>query len=75
MTAMVCQPARLDTSHGRTLWKCPACGKTLAEVEGRHVVIKVRDRFLVIALANDQTQRCPNPRCGAESVLQAARVA
>lgn len=69
------QPAHIVTSRGRTWWRCPSCGKVLAEIEGRHVVIKMGHRFLMIALANDQTQRCPNPRCGAESVLRADCVA
>lgn len=69
------QPAEIVTRRGRTWWTCPGCGKTLAEIAGRHVVIKIGPRYLMIALANDQLQRCPDPRCATESVLRAARVA
>lgn len=68
-------PARIVTRKGRTWWMCPQCGKTLAEVDGRHVVIKMGRRYLIIALSNDQVQRCPNPTCAAESVLRADQVA
>lgn len=68
-------PARIVTRKGHTWWTCPACGKVLAEINGRHVVIKSGRRYLVIALSNDQIQRCPEPRCCAESVLRADLVA
>lgn len=68
------QPAKIIQRHGSTYWTCPQCGRVLGEIEGRHVVIKVGRRFLAIALANDQVQRCPSPRCATESVLRAESV-
>ena len=62
-------------SHGRRWWKCPACGRTLAEIVENRVVVKVGSRYVVIFLHNDQMQRCPHPASGASSVLRKGQVA
>lgn len=69
------EPARIVTRGDRTWWTCPTCGRKLGEIAGRHVVIKMGRHYLVIALANDQLQRCPSPACNTESVLRAEQVA
>lgn len=70
---MTVHGAKLVTKpDGRCYWTCPNCRRVLGEIVNDTVVIKVGSRYLVIHLANDQIQRCPN--CQIESVL-AAQVA
>lgn len=64
-------PARVETSQGRTGLKCPVCGKTLAELHDQKVVIKAGQRYIIFALTNDAVERCPDQRCGADSLVSA----
>jgi hypothetical protein len=63
--------ARIVTTNGRTWWRCPACGRTMGEVDGGVVVVKSGDRVLVLTIGAGVSQRCPNHACGAWSRMDA----
>ncbi len=53
-------------------WTCEHCGRTLGEISNGLLTVKVGGRWLKFSLAAPVSQRCPNPRCGEWSELQAA---
>lgn len=57
------QPASIVAEAGRLWWKCPCCGRTLAELKDGRVVIKAGDRLLVATVTETMAQKCPARGC------------
>ena len=60
----------LTDVQGRTFWRCPNCGRTLAEVIGTQIIVKTGDRVIRVTRANPVEQVCP--KCGETSTIEAA---
>lgn len=67
MSIVTLYPARIVERQGRQWWLCPVCAKTLAEVIGDRIVIRVHERVIGMARAKTPDQVCP--QCGTHSVL------
>jgi rubrerythrin len=51
------------------MWRCPSCNRTLGELVGERLVVKIADRTLTFPAIADADQTCP--KCGCVSVLAA----
>jgi hypothetical protein len=60
--------AQPETVNGRQWWRCPCCRRTLAEIVGDRIVVKVAHQTVRLPRVGDVDQPCP--RCGAVSVLR-----
>lgn len=59
--------AAILVREGKTWWRCQSCQRTLGELVGGRVVVKVNDRRLSLPRVAGLDQVCP--RCGCLSVL------
>jgi hypothetical protein len=64
------RPATIRQTQGRRWWKCHGCGRTLGEVVGDRVIIKVGDRWIRLPAVPGLELECPVPQCRETSVLE-----
>lgn len=66
-------PAKITNEQGTRAWRCPNCDAKLAEIVGKRVVIRARDRLISLRSDVEQDQVCW--KCGIMSYLNQGRAA